>query len=76
MQRPVPRVIAQGPVPESTFFTTAQLLVNQNQGNTSTIQQGEMAKKLLALKKAERQRLRRQEKCYTCSKESRTRKEG
>ena len=51
MQRPVPRVIAQGPVPESTFLCAAQLLVNQNQGSTSTIQQGEMAKKLLALKK-------------------------
>ncbi|KAM3349207.1 hypothetical protein ACQJBY_022362 [Aegilops geniculata] len=50
-RRPVPRVIAQGPVPESTFLSAAQLLVNQNQGSTSTIQQGEMAKKLLALKK-------------------------
>ena len=51
MQRPVPRGIAQGPIPESTFLSAAQLLVNKNQGITRTIQQGEMTNKLLALKK-------------------------
>ena len=53
MQRPVQRVTQARPVPESTFISAVQVLMNQSQPSSSinTIQQGELAKKLLALKK-------------------------
>ncbi|KAM3317464.1 hypothetical protein ACQJBY_035254 [Aegilops geniculata] len=58
--RPLPRVVASGPIPESTFICAARAMLNQsmgattqsgNNGSSSTIQQGDLAKKLLLLKR-------------------------
>ena len=38
------------PIPESTFLTNAQAMLNQAQTSTNTIRQGELAKKMLTMK--------------------------
>ncbi|KAI4976342.1 hypothetical protein ZWY2020_049949 [Hordeum vulgare] len=54
---PLPSVVARGPIPELTFIYAAKAMLNQTQGNTSnpgitsTIQQVDLAKRLLLLKR-------------------------
>ncbi|SPT19112.1 unnamed protein product [Triticum aestivum] len=56
-QRPLPRVLRHTPIPESTFLTNAQAMLNQAQTSTNTIRQGELAKKMLAMKQQRKKEL-------------------
>ena len=68
-QTPVPRTIAQRPVPESSFIINARELLNQEGRNTAS--QSDLTKKLLLMKKQREEQLEKKTSNATTKKRSR-----